>query len=299
MGICIGLALILAVAGTNVITWAVAARVRLRREAQTPYRGGKLGTGEWKESCGEALAATPIAFWFYSAGVLVIMTAIFGLGLVTSDLQDLFAEAASAEETAADATESPESARLTEMLERADRCAAARADLLDPRENLGDYWRQIDSDSWDGSDCGTDTEAPLLQLLPEDLVRGLDTISVVDDDEHFSGGWYRRQEEAFLRLVKTRNRADDRSLLMRRLYGEPSTFQGAITEARRRYLILMALNEAGAGGPELIAALEYTVKYRIGDDSGFAVTLREMAREMLVNLRAREVASDVSGAANR
>lgn len=290
MGIYIGLALILAVAGTNVFTWAVAARVRLRREAQTPYRGGKLGTGEWKESCGEALAATPTAFWLYGTGVLVIMAAIFGLGLVTSELQDRVTEAASAEEAAAVEEEQaeeqaaePREDELSKML----RCRQALDSLPDPRVDLNAYWDTVnDHVEWQGGGCGFDRRAPLDALTPEEIVRGLDSLDpIVTDDEYFDSatrGW----EADFLRLVSRRDREDDRAALIRRLYGRGNPDPEYILpqnarETRRRYLILAALDNAEADGQELRQALVHMSQYRFGDNSNSSVVTRLMALDML------------------
>jgi len=288
MGVFIGLALILVVAGTNVITWAAASRARLRREAQTPYRGGRLGTGEWKESCGEALAGTPAAFWFYGAGVLVIMAAIFGFGLITSDLQDMVVAAASADESAEVAgvqaeeqAAEPREDELSKML----RCRQALDSRPDPRVDLNAYWDAVNGDVHEIDGCGLDVRATLMALTSEEIVRGLDSLyPIVTDDEYFASatrGW----ESEFLGLVSRRDREDDRVALIQRLYGrgnpEAVIRQDAL-ETRRRYLILRALDRAGADGPELRQALVHTSQYLVGADSAAPAIVRQTALEMLL-----------------
>lgn len=290
MGIYIGITALFIVIGTNVITWAAASRVSLRRAADSPYRGKKLTGDEWKETVGDALVATPAAAWFYWVGVLGIMALVYGLGLATGDLQNLVTEAASAEGTIEDAAESPESQELTEMLEQQRTCRSRLANRPDPTKNLYGFFMHDRSSEWRYG-CEVQPDSRLNTLSSARLVEGLEegAPETIGDSRGWEAGYIHETDRNFLALVKTRGRESDLTALSARLFG-PTGTRGVQVESRIRYIILLALAENRADSEQVVGALEYTLEWRQGDNGEQCVAVRELARELLTAIRRRAAA---------
>jgi hypothetical protein len=284
MGIVIGFVLIMVAWFSCVVTWAVASRVRSRRLSESPFRGSKLTTEEWKESVGEALAATPRAAWLYGFGYISLMLLIFGLGYVTPSLERVVAEAAVAEESAdAEPAYDYESEALTLMLE----CSSRRENRPDPSERLFRYF-DYENNLELAYQCRRQADPRLLEMSSEQLVKGLDGGIGSLERNRWVEGSFNTAETDFLELVKNRDRPDDRNALSRRLYGDAALRHGVMTESRIRYLILLALAENGAASSDkFVDALEYTFEWRRGDVTSQCVSVRERAREMLSAIRRR------------
>ncbi len=284
MGVYIGIAILFVVIWTNVITWAAASRVSLRRSADSPYRGKKLTGDEWKESVGEALVATPAAAWSYWAGLLAVMGAVYGLGLATDNLQDMVVDFATADQVSA-SVEGASVDDLSESIERNRDCAQRLANRPDPAKNLYDTFGHDRNAEWRG--CEGPAEPGLLGLSSVQLVQGLEKGSA-EVPREWEVGFISDDDRDFLDLIKERRRADDIAALTARLYG-PTGRRGTYVESRIRYIILLALAENRAEGGQSDAALEYTLNWRQGDDSAQCVGVREQARELLTSLRRRSV----------
>lgn len=269
---------------TAIVAHTVGARVRLRRQSESPYRGGKITSQEWTESCLEAffgtlggmyrIALTCVGILAY-AGVLGFACSSIYDGIQQNRFQDLEAQNRAAE--------------IQEEIERQrqydERCERLRESIPDPNQDLAGYWNRVETMH---VSILCPSRSSVEDISAVHVAAALDYVHINDGVMHTQGSinGQRGFEWHWLSLVRRRNSPHDRLELARRLYGIPSKAHLVRHEMRVKFLILraLALSPKIENTSEIRDALEYAASWRQDDTHQHLITIREMARMQLRRL---------------
>jgi hypothetical protein len=275
---------------------ALGARVRFRRQSETPYRGTEFTEEQWNETFLESWCKT-------SAGMthaIVLMMILVAVSVCAGYHIGHFERIHEDEQNRLNEVErnriSKEDRRIREeehVQHIEQRCEKLRQDFsaVRPEDDIVRFWKVVPGLIHGSWECKIDVLPRLESLSSEQVTKALDYISLIIEQRRLLPGMrygnsYYTDEVGWTRLISHRNSPNDRLALAVRLKGTTLTeYRSLPREIRLRFLILRALDRSEIEDtPEMRAALEYTATWREGDNDPNLITVRMMAIQLLARL---------------